>query len=380
MLAVAVGWQIYNLTNSALSLGLVGLAGFLPQLLLSLTAGHVADRYDRRRIVYLTQACQGAVAIVLAAGSYANWLNSGAIYVCVFVIGCARSFYQPAQQALLPALIEREDLASGFSIANAFRNSSAIGGPALGGALYLLGAEAVYGLAAGMFLMAAALTFSIRLATRPTSREPATLKSLLAGFVYVRGQPAILGALSLDLFAVLLGSVTALLPIYARDILHTGPLGLGILRTAPAVGAVLMAVLMVRYPINKRVGQIMFASVALFGVANIVFGISESLVLSCVALLIAGGADMVSVVIRTTLVQLETPDDMRGRVSAVNFIFIGTSNQLGQFWAGVVAAAIGAVPAVIVGGIGTLLAVAICMRLFPILVARDTMATPEEKS
>ncbi len=380
MLSVAVGWQIYDITNSALSLGLVGLAGFLPQFLLSLPAGHVADRYDRRRVVYLAQACQGAMAIVLAAGSFAHWLDSTAIYVCAFVIGGARAFYQPAQQAMLPALVEREDLTSAISIANAFRNSSAIGGPALGGGLYILGADAVYALAAVIFLTAAILTSGIKLTTQPKSREPATLKSLFAGFVYIRGQPAILGALSLDLFAVLLGSVTALLPIYARDILHTGPWGLGVLRAAPAIGAVLMAIVMVRYPLDRRVGHVMFASVAVFGAANIVFGISDLFALSCVALIVAGGADMVSVVIRSTLVQLDTPDDMRGRVAAVNSVFIGTSNQLGQFWAGVVAAMIGAVPAVIIGGIGTLVVVAVSMRLFPGLVTRDTLATPETKS
>jgi Transmembrane secretion effector len=239
---------------------------------------------------------------------------------------------------------------------------------------------AVYALAAVIFLTAAILTSGIKLTTQPKSREPATLKSLFAGFVYIRGQPAILGALSLDLFAVLLGSVTALLPIYARDILHTGPWGLGVLRAAPAIGAVLMAIVMVRYPLDRRVGHVMFASVAVFGAANIVFGISDLFALSCVALIVAGGADMVSVVIRSTLVQLDTPDDMRGRVAAVNSVFIGTSNQLGQFWAGVVAAMIGAVPAVIIGGIGTLVVVAVSMRLFPGLVTRDTLATPETKS
>jgi MFS family permease len=376
MLVVAIGWHIYDLTNSALSLGLIGLAQFLPQFLLSLAAGHVADRYDRKAIVSICQFIQGLMALVLAAGSYAGWMSSELIYACAFVIGAARAFYSPATQALLPALVERDILPKAISFSSAARNAAAIAGPALGGVIYLLGAGTAYATSGILFVAASVLVATIRLPFVAPHREPATLKSVFAGFVYIRNNPVIMGAISLDLFAVLLSSATALLPIYARDILETGPWGLGILRAAPAAGATIAAAIMVRIALTRRVGHILFISVALFGVASIVFGVSTSFPLSVAALVILGAADMVSVLIRSSLVQLDTPDQMLGRVSAVNSIFIGTSNQLGQFQAGVVAAIIGTVPAVVVGGIGTLLVAALWMRLFPTLVKRDSLAAP----
>lgn len=379
MLVVAVGWQIYDLTNSALSLGLIGLAQFLPQFLLSLPAGHVADRCDRRLIVAVCQLIQGAMALVLATGSYANWITSELIYLSAFLMGAARAFYSPATQALLPALVDREVLPKAISLSSATRNAAAIAGPALGGVIYLLGAGTAYATSAALFVAASAMIAGIRLPFVAPHREPATLKFVFAGFAYIRSHPVILGAISLDLFAVLLSSATALLPIYARDILDAGPGGLGLLRAAPAVGAMLAAAFLVRIALTRRVGHILFASVVVFGVASMVFGLSQSLALSLTALIVLGAADMVSVVIRSSLVQLDTPDQMLGRVSAVNSIFIGTSNQLGQFQAGVIASLIGAVPAVVVGGIGTLLVAALWTRFFPGLLRRDVLSTAPAK-
>ena len=376
MLVVVIGWHIYNLTDSALSLGLIGLAQFLPQLLLSLPAGHVADRYDRRAIVSVCLLIQGAMALALALGSYADWITSEFIYAGAFLLGAARAFYSPAVQAMLPTLVERNELPKAISLSSAARTAAAIAGPALGGAIYLLGAGTAYAASGALFLVASALIASIRLPFVIPSREPATLKSVFAGFVYIRSDPVILGAISLDLFAVLLSSATALLPIYARDILQTGAWGLGILRAAPAFGATLAAALLMRFSLTRRVGHIMFASVAVFGLASIAFGLSHSLALSLAALVVLGAADMISVVIRSSLVQLETPGEMLGRVSAVNSIFIGTSNQLGQFQAGVVAALIGPVPAVVVGGICTLLVAALWAQLFPPLVKRESLTAP----
>ena len=380
MLVVAIGWHIYDLTNSALSLGLIGLFQFLAQFLFSLAAGYVADRYDRRIVISICQAIQGVMALVLAVGSYGDWMTSALIYVCSFFIGAARAFYSPAAQAIMPALVRRDLLPNAISLSSAARNGAAIAGPALGGVIYLFGAAAAYATGAALFLAGSMLIASIRLPYTAIKKEPATLKSAFAGFVYIRHHPVLLGSISLDLFAVLLSSAVALLPIYARDILHTGPWGLGLLRAAPALGALLASGILVKYTFTQRVGHILFASVALFGVASIVFGLSDSLLLSMLALIVLGGADMVSVVIRMSLVQFETPDQMLGRVSAVNSIFIGASNQLGAFQAGVVASLIGAIPAVVVGGLGTLVVAALWMRLFPSLVTREALNTAAAKT
>ena len=373
MLVVAVGWQVYDLTHSAMSLGLIGLMQFTPQFLLTLVVGHVADRYDRRLIVMMTRLLQGVLVGILAFGSWQDWMSINGIFACAFFLGATRAFESPAQQALLPSLIDNSSLPRALALNSSLREASVIIGPALGGLLYALHPEMVYWCSAVSFLLASVAMSLIPKPAKVVHREPPTLRSVFAGFSYIRHNPVVLGAISLDLFSVLLGGATALLPIFARDILNTGPWGLGLLRAAPSVGAVVMSLLLARYVIRNNAGKIMFAAVAVFGVATIIFGLSESFLLSFTALLVLGASDMVSVVVRSSLIQLETPDEMRGRVSAVNFIFIGASNQLGEFESGVTAAWWGVVQAVVVGGIGTLLIVALWMKYFPALVQRQQL-------
>jgi len=379
MLVVAVGWQIYDLTNSALALGLIGLVQFLPQFLLMLIAGHFADRHDRKRIAAVCMLLQGSMAAVLAAGSWGGWITSDLIYLCAFLLGAARAFQAPALQSILPSLVERERLPRAITYVTSVRNFSSIAGPALGGGIYLLGPAAVYGASTAFYVLASILTITLLVARTEPSREPATLKSVFAGIQYVRSKRDILGAIAMDLFAVMFGGVTALLPIYARDILQTGPEGLGLLRAAPAVGALVMTVFLARMPLRHRVGRSMYAGVTVFGLATLVFALSESLALSLIALMVAGAGDMISVVIRSSLMQLDTPDDMRGRVNAVNSIFVNTSSQLGQFWTGMVAALVGTVPAAVIGGVGTLAVVALWVKLFPGLFRRDSLTAPVER-
>ncbi|MDY0883115.1 MFS transporter [Dongia soli] len=373
MLVVAIGWQVYDLTQSAFMLGMVGLVQFVPQLLLTLIVGHVADQYDRRRIVLLCQWLKTAMAAILAIGSLTGTLTVEIIFICACLIGGARAFELPSMQALLPKLVEPSMLARAMASAAGGREFAIIIGPALGGLIYALGSDIVYMTGAALFLAAGFLVLIIRLPFHTQRREKPTLQSLLGGVNFIRSKKVVLGAISMDLFSVLLGGATALLPIYARDILQTGPWGLGLLRTAPAIGALAMSVYLAKRPLASRVGHVMFAAVAGFGLATIVFGISRWFPLSLLALIVLGAMDMVSVVIRQTLVQLETPDEMRGRVSAVNAIFIGASNQLGEFESGVTAAWFGTVPAVVIGGIGTLLVVVAWMRLFPDLFRRDAL-------
>ncbi len=373
MLLVAIGWQVYELTGSALDLGLVGLAHFFAQVLFALPAGHMADRHDRRRISLCCQIVQAAVAAVLALGSLQGWLTPMGIYVCTFAVGSATTFQSPALRSMLPGIVGEDLLPQAIAWCAAARKAAVITGPALGGVLYLLGPGHVYAIGAAIFLLAGSVLALIRGTRIIPSREPVTLAYILGGVTYIRNHPVVLGAISLDLFATLLGGATALLPIYAKDILETGPWGLGLLRAAPAVGALIASIWLVRRPIERGVGRVMFASVAAFGAATVVFGVSHWLPLSLAALMALGAADMVSVVIRTSLIQLETPDEMRGRVSAVNSLFTGTSNQLGQFESGVTAAWWGAVPSVVVGGVGTLLVAAAWVRLFPALMRRERL-------
>jgi MFS family permease len=375
MLVVAVAWQMYELTDSALSLGLIGLVQVTPYFLFVLLAGHVADVYDRRRVALGAQAVQLAVAAGYAVASVTGTLTPLLIYAGSFCIGTAQAFQSPSVRALLPALVAREALSQALAWSGACRKVGVIGGPAIGGLLYILGPAYVYGIAAGLFVAAGVLFMQVRTPAPADRREPPRLATMWAGVAYIRRTPVVLGAISLDLFATLVGGATALLPIYARDILHMGPEGLGILRSAPAVGALIASVVLVWLPLRSKVGRTMYASVALFGVATVVFGLSAWFPLSLVALMVMGAADMVSVVIRVSLVQLDTPDEMRGRVSAVFSLSTGTSNQLGQFQSGVTAALIGTVPAVVVGGLGTLLIVAWWKRLFPALYARETLTT-----
>ena len=373
MLSVAVGWQIYDLTHRALDLGVIGLVQFIPSFVLALPAGHVADIFERRRIVLICQAVEGAATLLLAVGSWLGWFDEPAILAIVFVIGCARAFEFPTMQALLPSLVPPSILSRAMAAGSSASMTAMIVGPALGGLLYVAGAGTVYGVSGLLFVIAAALMWRLKLERPPQKREPATLKTVFAGITFIRHRPVVLGAISLDLFAVLLGGATALLPVFARDILHTGPWGLGLLRAAPAVGALGMSLWLARKPLTRKVGYIMFWSVAGFGLATVVFGLSRSFTLSLVALLVMGALDMVSMVIRAALVQLETPDHMRGRVSAVNAIFINTSNQLGEFESGITAAWWGTVPATVIGGIGTLVVVALWMWWFPALRERERL-------
>jgi MFS family permease len=375
VLAVGVGWQVYALTDSALDLGFVGLAQFLPAVTLVLVSGHVADRYDRRAVVRTCQMIEALAVAVLAVLSFRGGMTEYVIFALVVLVGSARAFEAPTLQALLPGLIPTALLPRAIAASASANQTAVIIGPAAGGLLYAFGPAAVYATSASLFLVASILVWRIRIERVPPKRQPATLKSIFAGIAFIRSQPVVLGAISLDLFAVLLGGATALLPIYARDILDVGAWGLGLLRSAPAVGALSMAVFFARHPPDRRVGRTMFIAVATFGVATMLFAVSTSFLLSLSALVILGASDMVSVVIRSSLVQLDTPDAMRGRVSAVNSVFIGTSNQLGEFESGATAAFLGTIPAVLLGGFGTLLVVLLWIRLFPTLLRRDRLGS-----
>lgn len=370
---VGVGWYVYEITRSAWALGLVGLAVFLPHLLLSLIAGEVADRFDRRLIVTAAFATMGLAALGLLVTVLVGSTSALPIYGFAALLGTARAFFMPASQALAPTLVPRESFSRAIALVSSSWQISTIAGPALGGLLYAFGPTVVFASAFLAFAAGGVAVFSI--VPRPSTHDgsPPSLERLFAGIGFIRSRPAILGAISLDLFAVLLGGATALLPIYARDILMTGPWGLGLLRSMPAVGAAMIGLFLARRPIARRVGPKMFAAVAVFGAATVVFGLSTSLPLSLACLFVLGASDMVSVVIRQTLVQHETPDAMRGRVSAVNSVFIGASNELGQFESGALAALIGPVGSVVVGGVGTLLVAALWVRLFPGLAHRDRL-------
>jgi MFS family permease len=373
MLAVGVGWQMYTLTGRALDLGLVGLAQFLPSFFLVLVAGHVADHFDRRRVLQLCMVAEAAAALGLAVASALGVITEHAIFALIFVVGAARAFQMPTMQALLPALVPPALLSRAIAANASASQTAIIAGPALGGIIYVAGPAAVYGVSTALFVLTGLMIFLIHTARQPAPTAAPGLSSVLEGIRFIRRQPAVLGAISLDMFAVLLGGATALLPIYARDILHTGPWGLGVLRSCTAIGALGMALWLAHHPLRGHAGRKMFAAVAVFGAATIVFGVSRSFVVSLVALTVLGASDMISVVIRQSLVQLQTPDHMRGRVSAVNSLFIGTSNQLGEFESGVTAAWLGVVPSVVVGGVGTLLVVLVCMRLFPSLASIDRL-------
>ena len=374
MITVGVGWQMYALTGSALDLGLVGLAQFVPSVLLLLLAGHVADRSDRRSVLQMCAGAEALGALALCAGSALGLLTPHAIFALVFLIGAARAFRTPTMQALLPSLVPESMLARAIAANSTASQAATVVGPAIGGIVYIAGPAIVYGACAALFVAAGALIHFVRPRRLQQRPLPSTgLASMLDGIRFIRYRPVVLGAISLDLYAVLLGGATALLPIYARDLLHTGPWGLGLLRSATAVGALGMALWLAHHPLGARAGRKMFAAVAVFGAATIVFGVSRSFALSLAALVVLGAADVVSVVVRHTLVQLQTPDHMRGRVSAVNALFFGTSNQLGEFESGVMAAWLGVVPSVVVGGLGTLVVVMLWMRLFPDLARFDRL-------
>jgi MFS family permease len=371
MQAVAVGWQMYALTGSAFDLGLVGLAQFVPMLLLTLVSGHVSDMYDRRRIIATCETIECVCMFVLGVGSLMGWLTPPIILAIMAVMGGTRVFETPTLQALLPSLVTPEMLGSGIAWSASAYQTATMVGPALGGLLYAVGVPVPFFLASLSFGGAALLIRTAQPLRPPTPRNAPDLRSAFSGLVFIWRQKVILGSISLDLFAVLLGGATALLPIYARDILGTGSWGLGVLRAAPAVGAVVMSLVLGRFKLERSVGKIMFASVVAYGLGTIVFGLSRSLPLSLLALMLLGASDVISVVIRNLLVQTRTPEAMLGRVTAVSALFTGTSNQLGEFESGVTAAMLGAVGSVMLGGIGTIVIAGLWMLAFPALRDAD---------
>ena len=372
MLMMALAWHVYDLTGSAWDLGLVGLFQFVPALLMTLPAGHLADRWHRGRIFAVCLLTQAVVALVLVLAVQEAFVSRDLILALSVVLGAARAFQMPAQQALVPLLVPQALLTRAIALSSSGIQIAIIGGPALGGLLYLNGPTLVYATAAGMLTLSGLLTLGVRYRHQRRD-EVASRHTVLAGVGFVWQRKVLLGAISLDLFAVLLGGATALLPIYARDILHTGPQGLGLLRAAPAAGALLMSLLLMRWPLQRYVGRRLLGAVALFGVATLVFGLSNDFVVSLLALAVSGAADSISVVTRLTLVQLETPDAMRGRVAAVNSIFVGASNQLGEFESGATADMWGPVGSVVAGGLGTVLVALVWWRLFPALAQRDRL-------
>ena len=375
MLGVAVAWQMYALTGSALDLGLVGLVQFLPAAAFMLVAGQIADRYDRRRLLQICQTVEGLAAAALALGSIYGWISKEFILVAVLAFGVGRAFEAPTQQTLLPAVVSPPLFPRAVAASASTTQLATITGPAVGGFLFVLGPAVPYTACCLLYLASVVLLTFVAIKPAAKVRSPIDLSAFFAGVSYIRRNPIVLGVISLDLFAVLLGGTTALLPIFADEVFHLGPEGLGLLRAAPAIGALAIMAALTTWPLTRRVGVIMFASVACFGIATIVFAVSKSLILSVAALVVLGASDAVSVVIRMTLVQIESPDAMRGRVNAVNSLFAGTSNQLGDFRAGVMAAALGSIPAVLVGGIGILLVVLIWTRAFPALVHVDGFYT-----
>ena len=365
IVSVAVGWQVYDLTRDPFDLGLVGLVQFLPALLLVLVTGAVSDRFNRRMIVAVCQFAEGACAAALLALTLAGDIPVATIFVVLAVFGVARAFMNPASQSLIPNLVPAEALASAIAVATSAWQTAVVLGPVAGGLLYGVGPDAAYAVALVLFLAAAVVIALVPKPPQKTVAERATWSTVVAGFRYVWHEKIVLGAISLDLFAVLLGGAVALLPAYARDILEVGPWGLGLLRAAAGIGAIVTGVWLAARPIGDHAGLIMFACVALFGLFTIVFGLSTLVWLSVAALALAGAADMVSVYIRETLIQLWTPDAVRGRVNAVNMVFVGASNELGEFRAGSVAALVGVVPAVVLGGLGTIAVAGLWMAWFP---------------
>ena len=372
MLMLAIGWHMYTLSGSAWDLGLVGLFQFIPALVMALPAGHVIDRLHRARIFATCMLVLALVAVVLGVATWHGQASRELIFTVAWVLGLTRAFQMPAQQAITPSLVPKALFQRAIALSSTGVEVSVICGPALGGFLYLSGALTVYCVCAVLFSLSMLLTLWVRY-EHVTRHSSLSVASLFAGVAFVWERKVLLGAISLDLFAVLLGGATALLPIFAKDILHVGPDGLGLLRAAPAVGALCMSVIITRWPIQRQVGYKLLAAVAVFGLASLTFGLSDHFVLSLVALAVTGAADNISVVTRLTLMQLETPDDMRGRVAAVNGVFIGASNELGEFESGLTAALWGPVCSVVVGGLGTVLVAMGWLKWFPELAKRDKL-------
>lgn len=372
LISVVISWQIYNLTHSAFVLGLVGLIQFAPMLIFLFPVGMAADRFNRKALILICQAASAAVFAALTAGSVGRWADEKFILLTVFVIGSINAFQNTAMQSVLPNIVAQKDFSKAAATSSSASQAAIVLGPALGGILYMFGPASAYLLATVLQAASTVIFFFIKIRRGQTrQREKITLRSLLMGISFIKSRPIVLGAISLDLFAVLFGGATALLPIYASQILKTGSIGLGLLRSAPAVGAMLVSFVLARRPLEKGVGKSLFFAVITFGAATILFAVSRFFALSFAALLILGGADVISVVVRSTLVQTETPDEMRGRVNSVNMLFIGTSNQLGEFESGVTAAIFTVVPAALIGGVGSIAVVLLWTRLFPQLFRVD---------
>ena len=378
MQTVAVGWLVYSLSHSAFALGMIGLMGFLPSVALALVTGHLADVINRRVILLVSYGLMAGCAVTLIGFTALRITVTWPLYVLALLVGSARAFANPASQALLPNLVRADHLGNAVALSSTAWQLASVAGPALGGVLYAFGGTAVFGAVAGLFLASLLFLALLQTPRQQVPRSQTTWRTLVAGIHFIWARPVIFGAISLDLFAVLFGGATALLPIYARDLYHAGPWGLGLLRSMPALGALTTAGIIAHRPLGRRTGLRMFRAVATFGLATIGFGLSPSLVLALPFLFILGASDMVSVVIRQTLVQADTPDAMRGRVAAVNSVFIGASNELGEFESGTVAALIGTVPSVVAGGIGTLLVVGLWMAWFPELRRRDRLVETAE--
>jgi MFS family permease len=379
MLAIAIGWKIYDITNSAFDLGLVGLIQFIPSVVLTLLIGHAADRYDRRMIVRGAQSIYVIASIMIVGTLLADILTRDILFIAVFMIGCARAFELPTAHTLASALVPPPMIARAVAAWTTANQTAVICGPALGGLIYTISPLLVALFCLVFFTTSITLISFVKVKGPPAKRDPPTFASVLAGFEYVRTRRRLLGVITLDLFVMLLAGATALLPIFARDILEVGPVGLGLLRSAPAAGALIVSIVLSRYPVERHIGRKMFLVVALYGALTIAFGLSTSFPLSLLILAALGAADAVSVVIRFSLVQIETPDEKRGRVSAINYLLVGSSNTLGEFESGLVASWFGAVASVVIGGVGSLLVAAIWMGLFPDLRRVDRFEPAHEK-
>ena len=373
MVDVAIGWLIYQMTGSAFALGLVGLCIFVPNILLALPAGQIADMYDRKHVLVACNILSASAAIGLFVASVSGHLSVPLLYAVIVIFGIARAFSGASSQAIVPSLVPPQHLGNAIALSSAAYQTATIGGPAIGGLLFAFGGTFVFGATA--FCFCTGLVGYLILRRRGVTDRPDkfSLAYMTAGLSFIFSKPILLGAITLDLFAVLLGGATALLPIFAADIFLVDPFGLGLLRSAPAVGALVMSIALAHYPLRRRAGLRLFQTVALFGIATIGFGLSTNFYVALGFLFVLGAADMISVFIRSSLIQIETPDEMRGRVAAVNMVFVGASNELGEFESGAVAALIGPVPAVVAGGLGTILVAVICARRFPQLYRRDAL-------
>ncbi|MBL0374680.1 MFS transporter [Rhizobium sp. KVB221] len=382
IISVSVGWQIYAVTGNALYLGAIGFVQFMPALLLILVTGFVADHYNRRAIVSICLSVSAVCALALLCLTLTETFSPLPVLIILTIFGIERAFMGPAVQSLAPNLVPEKDLANSFAWNSSSWQTASIIGPVAGGLLFGVGASVAYSVALAFMIGAALLVFMIPKPAQRTVSEPKSWAYVLAGFEFISREKVVLGAISLDLFAVLLGGAVALMPIFASEILVLGPLGLGLLRAAPGVGAIAMAIWLATFPIKQHSGVKMFIGVAVFGIGTLVFGLSQTAWLSILALAVMGAGDMISVYVRETLIALWTPDDVRGRVNAVNSVFVGASNELGETRAGFMAWAFGAVPAVVIGGIGTLAVSIAWARWFPSLRKIDTLEapTPEERA